>query len=207
VRSSILLCLAALLCAAARAAPIVAPDSWRAESFKFPLIFAPSIPFEGEESVRFSPSWSRFGQSDGFTYVFLWDLKPIPVEAAHLERALAVYFDGLMTNAARGRKLEELPVPAAVVLHPLRAPQGWEDAYAGSIYTWNAFNRGEELKINLEITYRLCAPDHMQVFFGASKAERRDAVWNTLREIRTKTPCTKTGDGVELQQAKPPPGS
>src|SRR5947209_15682213 len=97
----------------AHAAPIPAPENWRSETFKFPLIFAPSIPFEGTEHVRFSPAWSRFASPDGFTYVFLWDLKPETLEAAYLERALAVYFDSLMENAARGRKLAELPVPAA----------------------------------------------------------------------------------------------
>jgi hypothetical protein len=183
------LCLAALLCAAAHAAPIPAPDSWRAETFKFPLIFAPSIPFEGTEHVRFSPTWPRFAAPDGFTYVFLWDLKPEPLEAAHLERALAVYFDGLMDNVARGRKLEELPVPAAVVLHPMAAPEGWGEAYAGRIHTWNAFGRGEELHLSIEITRRLCDAGHMQVFYAVSKAERREGAWDAMRAIRRDTSC------------------
>ena len=184
------MCLAALLCAAAaHAAPIPAPDNWRSETFKFPLVFAPSIPFEGTEQVRFSPAWARFANPDGFTYVFLWDLKPESLEAAHLERALAVYFDSLMENAARGRKLSELPVPAAVVLHPMQAPPGWAQAYAGEIYTWNAFSRGEELHLAIEITHRLCDAGHMQVFYAVSKAERRATTWNQLREIRGNTQC------------------
>ena len=32
-----------------------APDEWRKETFKFPLQFAPGIPYEGLENVRFSP--------------------------------------------------------------------------------------------------------------------------------------------------------
>jgi hypothetical protein len=174
---------------AGHAAPIAAPEGWRRESFRFPLAFAPSIPYEGTEEVRFSPTWSRFAADDGFTYVFMWEIKRTPMEAAHLERALAVYFDGLMENVARGRKLEELPLHAAIVLHPLRAPPGWREAHAGAIHTWNAFGKGEDLRLNTEISQRACGEDRMQIFFAVSKAKRADPLWDELRRIRDATLC------------------
>ena len=49
------------------AATIPAPDDWRKESFPIPLVFAPSIPFEGTEHVRFPPFWAEFDSERGFT--------------------------------------------------------------------------------------------------------------------------------------------
>jgi len=188
-------CLAALCCAAglysaaALAANFPTPAGWRADSFRFPLAFAPSIPYDGTQSVRFAPTFARFGTPAGFTHVVLWDIKPEPLEGTQLERAIAVYLDGLMDNVARGRKLDELPVPAAVNLHPMGKPAGWDDAYAGTVHTWNAFSRGEELRIEIEATTRRCAPDHLQVLLAMSMASRRDAAWRALREVRAATTC------------------
>jgi hypothetical protein len=182
------LCLVALSFAA-RGNPIAAPDDWRKQSFDFPLPFAASIPYSGTEHVRFSPEWANFSSEAGFSYVVLWDIKRTPMEGAHLERALAVYFDSLMENAARARKLEELPVHAAVVLHPMRAPNGWKDAYAGVVHTWNGFGKGEDLRLEIEIAQRPCGAERMHVFFALSRAKRTDAAWRPLRAIRADTPC------------------
>ena len=182
-------CLAALACGAACAANLATPPGWRAETFRFPLVFAPSIPFDGVEDVRFAPSFARFGTGEGFTHVLLWDIAPQPMEGAQLERALAVYFDGLMDNAARGRKLDELPVPAAVSLHPMSAPRGWSDAYAGAIHTWNAFSHGEEMKLEVEVTTRDCTPRRLQVLVAMSMAPRRDKAWEALRALRDGLSC------------------
>ena len=119
----------------------------------------------------------------------MWDIKRVPMEAAHLERGLAVYFDGLMENVARGRKVDELPVYSAVLLHPLAAPPGWKDAYAGAIHTWNAFSKGEDLRLNLEVAHRPCPGERMQIFFAVSKAKRADSAWDELRKIRSETSC------------------
>src|SRR3954470_10894436 len=189
VRSSLVFCLALLHCAVAFAANLPSPPQWRGESFRFPLVFAPSIPFEGAQSVRFAPGFAAFAGGKAFGHVLLWDIKPELMEGAQLERALAVYLDGLMDNVSRGRKLTELPVPAAVSLHPMSAPAPWSDAYAGSIHTWNAFSRGEELRLEVEATTRHCNPDHLQVFIAMSMAPRRDAAWNELRALRDGTTC------------------
>jgi hypothetical protein len=189
VRSRLVFCLAALVCAAASAANLPTPAGWRVESFRFPLVFAPSIPFDGRATVGFAPSFANFAAPDAFSHAVLWDIKPEPMEGAQLERALAVYFDGLMDNAARGRKLDELPVPAAVSLHPMQAPAGWSDAYAGAVHTWNAFSRGEEMKLDVEVATRRCTPDHLQVLITLSKAPRRDKAWDALRALRDATRC------------------
>ena len=209
MRSRFVFCLAALLCGGAIAAKLPSPPGWRGETFRFPLVFAPSVPFDGTQDVRFAPGFARFGTSEGFTHAILWDIRPEPVEGAQLERALAVYFDGLMDNAARGRKLTELPVPAAVSLHPMSAPPGWSDAYAGAIHTWNAFSRGEEMKLDVEVSTRRCTPARLQVFIAMSMAPRRAKAWDELRSLREEATCDDAGPASSAppSAAEAPPAS
>jgi hypothetical protein len=207
VRSSLVFCLAAFLCAGAVAAGLPSRPGWRADTFRFPLAFAPSVPFDGTQDVRFAPGFARFGTSEGFSHVILWDIRPEPMEGAQLERALAVYFDGLMDNAARGRKLDELPVPAAVSLHPMAAPAGWSDAYAGAVHTWNAFSRGEEMKLDVEVSTRRCGSGRLQVFIAMSMAPRRDRIWDALRSMGEEAACGDAPPEPAPPPTAPPPAA
>jgi hypothetical protein len=170
-------------------AELAAPDGWRRESFTFPLPYAPSLPYSGTEQVRFSPGWSDFSGEAGFSYVVLWDIEGKLMEPEALERALGVYFDGLMNNVAIARKIDALVPQSAAVLHPLDAPGGWRSGYAGRIHTWNAFSAAEPLVLNVEIALRPCAAGRMQVFFAIAKAPRASAAWKPLRAIRRSASC------------------
>ena len=172
------------------AAELDAPADWRKESFEFPLAYAPSLPYEGSEQVRFSPSWSKFSDPAGFSYVVLWNIKPAPLEPEALERALGVYFDGLMNNVAIARKIDKLVAQTVAVLHPLDAPEGWSEAYAGRVHTWNAFANAEDLVLNVEVAKRRCGDDRVQVFFAIAKASRSASVWEPLRRIRQSSSCS-----------------
>jgi len=183
----IFLCAWLLLPAAAQ---VPAPEGWRKETFDFPLAFAPSIPYQGKEHVRFAPEWARFADERGFSYVILWDIQRRPgFEAAELERALNVYFDGLMEQVTRGRKIVDPGTVTATSLHPLAAPEGWTEGYGGRIDTWNGFSKGEALTLFTEISHRSCGTDRSQVFLAFSKAPRTHPAWEEMRRIRKDTPC------------------
>jgi len=177
---------AALVLAAASL--ITAPDGWRNESFDFPLRFAPSIPYEGQEHVRFHPKWDQFADEAGFSYVVLWDVKEVPVEPADLEDHLETYFNGLMSNVARGRKLEE-PAKTVVAAHPMATLPGWKQGFGVEIRTFNAFSKGEPLLLHGEVTQRTCGNGRMQVVIALSQARRDRAIWKGLRDIRSATTC------------------
>ena len=183
---ALIACTAAMSVAAAE---LAAPDDWRKESFTFPLVFAPSIPYEGTEHVRFSPAWSHFAQPDGFTYALLWDIKRRTLDPAEIERALDVYFDGLMEAATRAKKIEDPGTVSSVSLHPMAIPEGWSTGSGGRLFTWNGFSKGEPLELKLEITQRDCGEDRSQVLILFSKAPRDQAVWKQLRTIRADTSC------------------
>jgi hypothetical protein len=178
--------LAAILLAAVL---IPAPDDWRKETFQFPLAFAPSIPYEGSEHVRFSPGWARFDEDAAFSYVFMWDLKAKPTTTEDLEDHLETYFNGLMAGVGYGRKLEATPIPAAAALHPMTAVRGWTRAWGAEVRTWNAFSKGEPLLLHGEVAHRECGPGRMQVFFAFSHAKRDRPIWDQLRRIRQATEC------------------
>jgi hypothetical protein len=122
--------------------------------------------------------------------VVLWDLARRPgFEAAEFERALNVYFDGLMEQVTRGRKIVDPGTVTSTSLHPLATPAGWQEAYGGRVFTWNGFSRGEALALYIEIAHRSCGADRSQVFLAFSRAPRGNAVWQEMRSIRKETPC------------------
>lgn len=170
-------------------AQVAAPEGWRRQSFDFPLPFAPSIPYEGKEHVRFAPYWTDFADERGFSYVLLWDLKRRTFHPQGLERALHVYFDGLMEAATKARKIADPGTVSSVSLHPMAVPEGWSEAYVGRVWTWNGFSRGEPLALQGEITLRACGEERTQVFFAFSRAPRTHAAWEELRGIRRATAC------------------
>jgi len=176
------------LAAIVTAALLVAPGDWRQESFEFPLRFAPSIPYEGTEHVRFHPKWDQFADEAGFSYVMLWDVTAVPVEPADIEDHLEMYFSGLMSNVARGRKLDE-PAKAVVAAHPMAALPGWRQAFGVEIRTSNSFSKGEPLLLYGEVAQRACGNGRMQVVIALSKARRDRAIWKGLRDIRSATTC------------------
>ena len=171
-------------------AAIAAPDDWRKESFEFPLRFAPAIPYEGTELVRFHPHWDQFQKETGFSYVYMWDVKAVPVEPADLEDNLETYFNGLMQNVARGRKLDP-PAKSVVAAHPMAPLPGWRHAFGVEIRGSNAFSKNEPLLLYGEVTQRECPGGRMQIFFAISEAPRDKPIWNDLRSVRAKTPCSR----------------
>ena len=170
------------------AAFISAPADWRKESFDFPLQFAPSIPYQGTEHVRFHPRWDKFNEEAGFSYVVLWDLKEVPIEAADIEDHLETYFNGLMSNVARGRKLDQ-PAKSVVEAHPMARVPGWQQGFGVEIRTFNSFSKGEPMLLYGEVSQRTCGKGRMQILFALSRAARDRPIWNGLRGVRAATTC------------------
>ena len=176
----------------AEADPVPTPEGWHKESFTFPLPFAPSIPYEGKEHVRFTPTWARFGEENGFSYVFLWDLKAKPVTPEDIEEYLEAYFNGLMDNVGKQRKVSDKEIKTVTAVHPMASLAGWGQGYGVEVRTWNAFSQGEPLLLYGEIGQRECG-ERMQFFFAFSRAGRDRPIWEGLRAARNATSCDKAG--------------
>jgi hypothetical protein len=48
------------------------PEGWRTETLHFPLEFAPQLPYQGLEELRFSPGMFKPGREDFWTYAFVF---------------------------------------------------------------------------------------------------------------------------------------
>jgi len=177
---------AALLLAAASI--ITAPDTWRSETFDFPLRFAPGIPYEGQEHVRFNPKWDQFADDEGFSYIFVWDVKAVPVEPPDIEDHLETYFNGLMSNVSRGRKLDP-PGKTVVAAHPMAQVRGWRQGFGADIRTFNSFSKNEPLLLRAEVLQRECGNGRMQIAYTVSKSPRDKPIWTTLRKVRDGITC------------------
>ncbi len=182
------LCVAAWLALGAQA-QVAAPESWRKQTFAFPLPFAPSIPYEGSEHVRFAPHFTDFAADHGFSYVVLWDIKRRELQPQEIERGLHVYFDGLMEAVTKARRIADPGTVSSASLHPMAAPSGWSEAYGGRVWTWNGFSKGEALVLHAEITMRACGTERTQIFHAFSRAPRTQADWEELRGVRQATGC------------------
>jgi hypothetical protein len=58
------------------------PSGWRTETIAFPLDFAPSIAYHGEEQIRFAPGMFNAAAPDYFSYVFVWIVDEQPALTA-----------------------------------------------------------------------------------------------------------------------------
>jgi hypothetical protein len=171
------------------AATIPAPDDWRKESFPIPLLFAPSIPYEGTSTCAFALV-ADFASDRGFTYVILWDIKRrSSLEPAELERALNVYLrrpHGAgharpQDRRPRHRDHERAASP--------RRPQGWQEAFGAAVWTWNGFSKGEALRCTSRSPTARAARTAPRCSSHPRSAERTQPVWKQLREIRAATSC------------------
>ena len=74
-----------------------APHTWRKEVLEFPLIFARSLPYKGEEHIRFAEGWGDVNDEDYFSYVFIWILEDDPdLTSSRVASDMDTYFTGLM---------------------------------------------------------------------------------------------------------------
>lgn len=168
--------------------PLAAPTNWRAETIPFPLEFAPDLGYKGTEHVRFAPSWKDFAATDGFSYVFVWDVDPVARDATSLARDLRFYFAGLMAAVAKDKpELTEKAVATAVQLALVAERRA--AVYRGEIKTWNAFGQGEPLTLQIDMTVEGCGDGHQHWFAMLSKAPRDASIWRTMKSIREDSKC------------------
>src|SRR5690349_11958756 len=85
---------------------INAPQDWKPETIPFPLGFAPEIPYQGFEELRFAPGMFKRESASYFSYFFFWSLQGKPeIGKETLARDLTKYFQGLCREVGKGRNL------------------------------------------------------------------------------------------------------
>lgn len=153
---------------------LLATDStWKKEVFKFPLGFAPEIPFEGVEDAGFPKRWADTTSAECWSYVFAWDIKRLSaISERELEDNLQLYFNGLMgwehTNA--------------LILKTDKVA-GFSN-YIGKIKTFDAFFSKKPMVLNVSIAVRYCSlREQSTVFFRFSPQGFEYEIWHKLNAV------------------------
>lgn len=157
------------------------PEGWRTETIPFPLSFAPGLPYQGLEELRFSPGMFRPEDEDYFSYGFLWLTKdPLDLDPAALAADLRAYFEGLGHAVRQSKKLE----PVALDLPTRLAPTVGGRALVGTSAAFDAFAAQAEVNLNVRV-HRVAAPAGYRgaLYFALSPQPLSHPVWDTLSEI------------------------
>ncbi len=167
-----------------------APKDWRPERIPFPLGFARELKYQGFEELRFGPGMFRPGAETYWTYVFFWWLEgDVPITRTSLEKDLLTYYRGLSKAVGRGRNLKIQPEKITATLQAVAAPEPDASRFAplftGSLRTYDAFQTGRLLDLNLEVSrHHFAGADRTWIFFSVSPHARNSKNWLPLRRIR-----------------------
>lgn len=84
------------------------PETWRSESFTFPLEFAPTIAHTGIEELRFAPGFADPARPGYWSYAFVWRTgDQAALDAAALGGELTTYFRGLIAAVDEQRRVTD----------------------------------------------------------------------------------------------------
>jgi hypothetical protein len=155
---------------------------WSAEKIPFPLPFAPELPYQGVEELRFAPSFFEPEATSYWSYAFAWWLDDAaPLDQPALTGALTEYFRGLCA-AVGGVKFQFEPEHFKTTL-TLAVPQPASgSAYEGQIETYDPFTTGNALTLMVKARVFECGT-HPVLLMGASPKGYADPTWSEVSEV------------------------
>lgn len=175
------------------------PQGWTTELFELPPAFAPQLPYQGAEDIRFAPGWGDPKSKEHWTYGFLWWLQDsYPMDAASLQTSLQAYYDGLVTANISSRKIAAgkiIPVVASV--KKTTTLPGDMATYNGTI---NMLDYHAQLPMQLKVIAHVKDSKSAKataVFFEVSPQPSGHPVWQQLHAIEKNF---SINTGKQLQQ-------
>ncbi|MBW1298336.1 hypothetical protein [Aquimarina litoralis] len=168
---------------------LVAPNTWGEEVLEFPLIFARSLPYKGEEHVRFTEGWGNVSDDEYFSYVFVWVLENDPMlTRSKIESDMNIYFTGLMKTAllTKFRFFKKLPKTETSFVIPKDSNSHFE----GTIAVYDAFFKEEKIILYTKVISSYCnfLKKHI-VHFRLSPKRFNESIWTDLQAVKIKYNC------------------
>lgn len=160
------------------------PAAWAFERFSLPPSFAPTIPYQGVEELRFAPGMFNKDTVTYFAYAFIAQLdNVITISQKDINDYLLKYYKGLCSSVATDRKLA---VDTTEITATVEKKKGIpEIIYDASINVFGVFADGAPVKLNMEIKVLMnTAAKKTYLVFIASPREKTDAVWKRLYAIQ-----------------------
>ncbi len=171
------------------------PADWRYEGMVIPPGFAPDIKLTGSEEIRFAPGMFDTHSSNYFTYAMVILANGTPeLGAAELKEFLEKYYRGLSTAVGRGKGFSPDAGQMKAVVNP--APPGPEgkNRFVAEVVFFDSFTDGRKVNLHVEaLVIPRPASKQTCLIMLVSPASKDAAVWQTLREIGSKTARNAAG--------------
>ncbi len=165
-----------------------APDTWRSEVLEFPLIFARSLPYTGEEHIRFADGWEDLNHEGYFSYVFIWVLNTDPgLTVSKIESDMDTYFTGLMKMGllSKFNFFKRLPKTKTM----FREAES-KESFKGQIEVYDAFFKKNKILLNAKVSSSYCNNlEKYIVYFELSPKEFDAPIWYDLDKVMVKHNC------------------
>lgn len=155
---------------------------WIKEIIKFPLGFAPEIPYEGFEDLRFvKAGWGKQEHPEFWSYAFAWYIKTDKAPTLkEIEQNIQLYYDGLMKAV---NKDKSFTVPKSIVSFQKTDI----NKYIGTIKCYDSFYTKEMITLNVLINAsKTNIKDECVVLFKVSLQDFSHDVWKKLNGITLK---------------------
>lgn len=161
--------------------PWTMPDGWKREEIPFPLEFAPTLPHQGVEELRFPPGFSKPDSPNHWSYAFEWKLTdPAVLDAAALGGELEAYFRGLLRAVDGDRHRFD---PAEITVRSTASGDG----FSLSAHVFDAF--ADAAPVDLVGTARRHACGGRRVVWRFVLAPAASPLRTTLDALAAERPC------------------
>lgn len=171
------------------------PDGWGVERFLIPIEFAPKIPYNGVEDLRFTPGWGNAKSDEYWTYFFLWYLDEMPfTNETTIQTNLNAYYTGLI-----GRNIEKRKIPADKLfpvktsIEEVQTEQGDLKTYHGTIAMLDYMEQ-RPITLNCIVHLKSCEGQSKGfIFYEISPKPLTDIIWTKLELLWRSFNCKREG--------------
>jgi hypothetical protein len=158
------------------------PEKWKSETIPFPIDFAPGIPYQGIEELRFTPGWSDANSNEYWAYTFLWFVDGSPqVNTSLLNIYLTTYFNGLYHS--NNKASADSTGFTKTTINTITTVAGDQETYSGKISTLNFLTKKSiEFYATVHVQ-RYADANETAIFFEISPKPYSNPVWTQLDSI------------------------
>lgn len=161
------------------------PDKWRSEAISFPLEFAPSLEYQGNLELLFSPGMFDEKSEEFLSYGFVWAISGTDIPTTEqLARDLKTYYYGLQSNVS------ENTLTAKTRSQVWLSEQNSEKliSYDGKVEWTEPFVTQLPQTLNLNVTFYI--NEELNQWFGFFRVSPQNAshpLWKALAELPINT--------------------
>ena len=158
------------------------PEKWKSETIPFPIDFAPSIPYQGIEEIRFTPGWGDANSNDYWGYTFLWFVDGTPqINTGLLNAYLTTYFDGLYHS--NNKSSPDSTGFTKTTIEKIATATGDQETYSGKISTLNFLTKKPIIFFTTVHIQNYSVAKSSALFFEISPKPYENPVWQELDNI------------------------